>query len=95
MVGTQQHDDGGNRRDREPGIDRRDEGERRYGKRQNSEQRDFARMRNKDADGAAIDRAAEGAKEIVDRCLQRPSDVHLRDDDGRQDRPQWQVKVQE
>jgi hypothetical protein len=47
------------------------------------------------ADGAAVDRAAEGPHEIIERCLQRPSDAHLRHDDGRQYRPQWQGKVQE
>jgi len=52
-------------------------------------------MRDKHADGAAVDRAAQRPHQIIERCLQRPSDAHLRHDDGRQDRPQRQGKLQE
>ena len=74
---------------------RRDEGKRGYGEGENREKRDFARMRNKHADGATVDRAAEGPHEIIERCLQRSSDAHLRHDDGCQYRPQRQGKLQE
>ena len=65
-----------------------------HGDGEDSEKRDFVRMRNKQADGAAVDRAAESSDEIIERCLQRPSDAHLRHDDGRQYHPQRQGKLQ-
>ena len=39
-------------------VYRREEGKRRHGDGEDSEKRDFVRMRNKQADGAAVDRAA-------------------------------------
>jgi hypothetical protein len=35
-------------------------------------------MRNQHANGAAVDRAAEGPHEIIECCFQRLSDAHLR-----------------
>jgi hypothetical protein len=93
--GNEQHDDCGDRRDREPRVDRRDEGERRYGERKNRQQRDFAPMRNKHADGAAIDRTAKRSDEIVEGRHQRASDAHLGHVDGGQYCPQRQGKLQE
>jgi hypothetical protein len=44
-------------------------------------------------DGASVDRPAESSDEIVERCLQRSSDAHLRHDYGRHDCPQRQGEL--
>ena len=61
----QQHDDGGDRCDGKLGVDRCNEGKRGYREGENGEQREFARMRNQHADGAAVDAAVLGL-ELVD-----------------------------
>jgi hypothetical protein len=78
--GDQQHDDGGDRRDRESRIYRRDERKRGHGDGEDSKKGDLVRMRNKETDGTAVDRAAESSDEIIERCLERSSDAHLRHD---------------
>ena len=47
----------------------------------------FAGMRDQHRDGAAIDRAADGAEHVVAGRLQRPADAHLGDDERGQHRP--------
>ena len=74
-------------------VYRRDEGKRGHGEGEDSKKRDLVRMRNKETDGAAVDRAAESSDEIVESCLQRFSDAHLRHDYGRHDRPQRQGEL--
>ena len=60
----------------------------------NASRREFAGMRNQHRDGAAIDRAADGAEHVVAGRLQRPADAHLGHDQGGQHRPQRQPQMQ-
>ena len=92
--GRQHHDDGGERRHVEAGIDRGQQHQRRNRERQNAQQRELAAVRNEGRHGARIDGAAERADEIVDRRLHGSADARLGDDDGGQDRPQHQGHVQ-
>ena len=83
----QQHDDRGDRRDVEAGIDGGDDRERRHRQRQHRKQGGFRRVRKHHRDQAAIDRAADGADQIIRGRLDRAPDAHLGHDHRGQHRP--------
>jgi len=85
---THYHDNRGERRDPEVGIYRCEKGKRRDGHRERNQKRNFIYRRNKDRDHTGVNRTAQRAYQIFDRCLQGPADAHLRHDNSRQHRPQ-------
>ena len=84
----QQHDHGGKRRDAEARIDRRRERQRSDRKRENESLRGRGGVGNEHAERRSVNRAAERADHVFDGRPKRSPDAPLRDDNGRQHRPQ-------
>ena len=84
---SQQNEDRRERSGAEAGIFRSDESDRHQRNRKNHSEPHFAIVRNERADGTGEYRAAERPRQIIGRGLERSADAHLRQDDGRQDRP--------
>ncbi len=90
----EQHQHARERPGAEARNDRPEQRQRRHCDREDAGQLKVIGVRDQRGDRARVDSAANRAGQIVHGRLQRPSEVHLREDDGRQHRPQRQGKMQ-
>ena len=94
IVGTKQHDRGGDRPGRQALSHCCYQRKRPNSDGEPRKQCDLAVMANQNADDASVNRTANGARQIIDRRLQRPADAHLREDDRGEYRPERQTHIQ-